>query len=74
MKRSSHGVSSGSFENLKYRAELRSKNERIPYQVSPGSGSGPACAGQSQPPLPQEAPLPTVLASRIVTSRPCWRR
>ena len=28
----------------------------MPKSVSPGSGSGPACAGHSQPPFANEAP------------------
>ena len=67
-KRVSQGVRAAKCDGLKYSAESRFRNVRIPYSVSPGSGSGPACAGQSQPPFANEAPLPMRLLSTIVTS------
>ncbi len=72
--RSSHGASRLSSLGLKYRAESRSNSARIPYSVSPGSGSGPACAGHSQPPFRSEAPLPMRLLSITVTSYSLRRR
>ncbi len=46
----------------------------MPYSVSPGSGSGPAWAGHSQPPFANDAPEPTRLLSTTVTSCPSRRR
>ena len=46
----------------------------MPYSVSPGSGSGPAWAGHSQPPFANDAPLPMRLLSTTVTSNSRRRR
>ena len=62
------------------RAEIQRRlgaHERVKaVDVSPGSGSGPACAGPIQPPLPHEeaAREPTGSASSTTTSSPRRRR
>ena len=64
----------GRCAGLMYSGESCCRNERIANSVSPGSASGPACAGHSQPPFANDEPLPTVRASSTVTCAPPWLR